>query len=728
MADQEAFLVPTDFWANEDSSEEALRCYVAPPLNQAMIAAVERTLGYVLPQAYLDLTRAQNGGLLKRRFLVLPKSDDELEQMLEQGHEPELKVITLTNIFGIGFSTPWSLGGKFGTTFMQQKWGYPKLGPAIAGCSDFGHSMVFLDYSAQGEGNHDGKRPNPAVVLVQKDADFKKTVLAQNFAEFIALLKNEAELQKAQLDFEQKCDELRFKLIAKRKEEEAKRQAEEEAKRAAEEAKRKEEEAKRQAEEEAKRVAEEAKRKEEEAKRQAEAESQRQAAAQAASERKEAEPKAAEASGRRHDSEQVSLEVVQRRLNTNGMVYGKHDFALRAHNFELYRKSVLERLGSQPYESLNPSEQAQFEAVAMVQGTGFKGSLIGALRASRYFIGAEGMLRLLVGELVQHHFAPNEHETATQRATYEHELRSDVMALLLWLELEQNGTAQNGTAQNGRYWLHFDDEAWSRILGYLPEVKVPTKQLTVANVSTSDVLSYSGKSEGFGLLEPITVNELVDFINGLSASHYHCAIIQHRSASDLPNFELGLPPALRNDVLTNLTNFVAANYPDNEVDLIAYLIDHKCYGSCLNNVLFGGMARYLPDSMLFDIAQGALMLDLNRYALSLVREQVDSQGLYLALYIMGMAYYGMCRTAMEQQRRILLFSKKQEQGLTSVFENMQLPRTELYKMSQQSNSDIKLFARKALEALGTYQQLQADSSQERMTLARQAQSYLQRLL
>ena len=694
MAEQEAFVVPQDLWANEDCSEEALRCYVAPPLNQAMIAGVQAALGGLsLPQSYLELARQQNGGLLQRRYFVLPYSVAELEAQLAQGQDPELAYVTLTNIFGIGATTPWSLCGEFGTAFMVSKWGYPNLGAVIAGCSDFGHSMVWLDYQGSSE---------PSVVLVQKDLDFRKRVLAPSFAAFIAQLKTEAELKQAQRDFAQACDEVRYKLIAERKEAEAKR--------AAAEQKRAEQERATQEQVEQERRAQE------------QAEQERHAQEQAEQDRRE-QAQEQQSGSEQNQSEQVPFEVVQKRLSSGGMVHSKHDFAVRARSLEQYRQSVIARLGSRPLESLSAEERSQLVAVDMVQGTGFKEALVHALMNSSSFAGSEGMLRLLVGELVAHHFSPHAQETPNQRRAYEHLVRRDLMAVLLCLELENHATARNG-----RFWLHFDDETWQRLLGYLPQCYRPNQQLTVASITPADVLSDNGKAEGFGLLEPFDVGELVDFINELSENYYHCAILQNRSASQWPNFELGLPPAFRNDVLTNISNFMAANYPDTGVALIAQLLEHKCYGSCLNNVLFGGLAQLLPQSMLFEVAQGALILELNRYALSLMRDQVEGQNLYLALYIMGMAYYGMCRTALEQQRRIVLFSKKQEQGLTSIYENMALPRPELARMARDTSNDIPLFARKSLEALGTYQQLQVDSNKERLTLARQAQSYLQQML
>lgn len=728
MAEQEAFAVPSDLWANEDCSEEALRSYVAPPLTKAMIDGVEQALGYILPRSYVQLARTQNGGLLKRRYVVVPQSNEELQAMLSQGLQPQLKVVSLTNIFGIGGSTPWSLCGEFGTAFMVQKWGYPAIGLAIAGCADFGHSMVFLDYS-QGT-------PEPQVVLVEQAHDFRKSVLAPNFATFIALLKTETELSPAQRDFEQQCDAVRQQLKAQRAAEEKAQRAAAEAQRKAAEAQREAADAQRQAEEarpaQAARPVQEA----EEAQRQAQAEQQKQDPQHQAEGGPRDELKVedhaqdhakehaavAETKADDQDTDQVPLDLIQARLTASGWVRSKHDFAVRAQVFEHYRQRVLARWANRDESTLSTAQRAELQAVSMVQGTGFKGFLVNALMGSSSFVSAEGLLRLLVGEMVQHHFAPNAQESAEERALYDQLLRRDLMALLLCIDLEKYGSAHNG-----RFWLHFDDGTWERILGYLERCHFPSKQLSVANITPDDVLSYSGKGEGFGLLQPLEVGEWVDFINDLSESHYHCAIIQRRSVSELPNFELGLPPAFRNDVLTNLSNFAAANYPDNEIELIAGLLEQQCFGSCLNNVLFGGM-RHLPDSLLFDVAQGALILDLNRYALSLMRDQVEGQNLYLALYVMGMAYYGMCRTSTEQQRRIVMFNKKQEQGLTSLYENMALPRSELFKMSQQTQGDIQLFAHKATEALGTYLQLHADQDPERLNLARQAQSYIQRLL
>ena len=345
MAEQEAFVVPQDLWANEDCSEEALRCYVAPPLNQAMIAAVQEALGGLsLPQAYVALARQQNGGLLQRRYFVLPYSLDELEAQLAQGQEPELSYVTLTNIFGIGATTPWSLCGEFGTAFMISKWGYPNLGAVIAGCSDFGHSMVWLDYQGSSE---------PSVVLVQKDFDFRKRKLAPSFADFIAQLKTESELKQAQRDFAQACDEVRYKLIAQRKEAEAKRVAAEQEKLAQEQLaqekaaqeKADKERAEQERAEQERRAQEKA---EQERRAQARAEQEKRAQERAERERAEQEQSTQEKTAQRAateiQSEQVPMALVQKRLSSGGMVHSKHDFAVRARSLEQYRQSVLTRL------------------------------------------------------------------------------------------------------------------------------------------------------------------------------------------------------------------------------------------------------------------------------------------------------------------------------------------------------------------------------------------------
>lgn len=698
MAEHKAFVVPYDLWANEDCSEEALRSFVAPPLNHAMIFAAEQALGVRLPQDYLELAHQQNGGLLQRRYFVLPYSADELEAQIKQGLKPELKVVTLTHLFGIGSTTAWSLCGQFGTNYMVQSWGYPKLGPAIAGCVDLGHSLVFLDYS-----QHD-ERVEPQVLLVEKEQDFKRTVLAPTFADFIAQLKTPSELKQAQRAFADACDEVHYKLAALRKEEEAKRVAAQQQAQA---------QAKEQSEARAKEQTEA------HAKEQAEAHAKEQAKAQEAQRQEEVKPQAPAAQPQLVDCSPVLFDLVKRRLNNEGLVHSKHDLELRFQFFDRYRHQVLARIGT----SMTASEQAHFDLVDMVQGTGFKESLVQAMINSCSFTGYEGLLRLYVGELIAHHFSPNAKESLEQRQAYEHSVRRDIMALLLCLELENQGQVRNG-----RYWLHFDDDTWERILGYVPLCYQPHQPLAVDTISPDDVLNFRGKMEGFGLPEPLTVLELVDFINGLSDHNYNCAIMQSRSSTDLPNFELGLPPAFRNDVLTNVRNFMAANYPNSGVALLAKLIERHCYGSCLYNVMYGRLVNVLPQSMVFEVAQSALILEYNQYALNLMRDQVEGQNVSTALYIMGMAYYGLCRFTLEQQRRILLFSKKQEQGLTTLYDNMTLSHPELVRMARETANDIPIFAHKSLEALDTYQKLHADQNAERINLALQAQSYLTQML
>ena len=54
----------SDFW---EPSEYAQREYTSAPPTDAVVAEVERRLGYKLPSSYVELMREQNGGIPRRR-------------------------------------------------------------------------------------------------------------------------------------------------------------------------------------------------------------------------------------------------------------------------------------------------------------------------------------------------------------------------------------------------------------------------------------------------------------------------------------------------------------------------------------------------------------------------------------------------------------------------------------------------------------------------------------
>ncbi len=153
-----------DFW---EDSEYARKEFVDVPLTDEVLAAVERELGYKLPQDYVALSRHQNGGYPKRMHHQATKSTSR-----EDNH------VAINGFFSIGFDKNCSLCGPFGSRFWIEEWGYPDIG-YFADCPSGGHDMLCLDYRECGR---DGE---PRVVHVDEQSDYKITHVSDNFAAFV---------------------------------------------------------------------------------------------------------------------------------------------------------------------------------------------------------------------------------------------------------------------------------------------------------------------------------------------------------------------------------------------------------------------------------------------------------------------------------------------------------------------------------------------------------------
>jgi hypothetical protein len=157
--------LPEDFW---QKSEYSKREYEAEPVTNGLVSLVEESLGYKLPSAYVELMRTQNGGIPKRTCY-----------RMKQRTSWSLDHIAITGIYGISMSKPNALCGEFNSEFWIDEWGYPPIGVYFADCPSAGHDMLCLDYSLGG--------PNvePRVVHVDQELDYRVTVLAETFEEFV---------------------------------------------------------------------------------------------------------------------------------------------------------------------------------------------------------------------------------------------------------------------------------------------------------------------------------------------------------------------------------------------------------------------------------------------------------------------------------------------------------------------------------------------------------------
>lgn len=162
----------TGFWSDTEYSAEN---YVDAAPSDAVVAAVERALGYRLPAAYVELAGLHNGGVLARDCHRTPT-----RTTWAPDH------VMLSGIYSIGDARPNSLLGAFGSQFWMDEWGYPPIGVYFADCPSGGHDMICLDYRAC------GPQGEPAVVHVDEERDYAITPLAPDFEAFLRGLEDES--------------------------------------------------------------------------------------------------------------------------------------------------------------------------------------------------------------------------------------------------------------------------------------------------------------------------------------------------------------------------------------------------------------------------------------------------------------------------------------------------------------------------------------------------------
>ncbi len=154
-------------WFDSKYSKE--NC-ISDPFDDELLKSIEEELGYKLPASYVELMRVHNGGSLKRCRLDIGNTYTILDVL-----------------FGIGREKEDSICGKYGTKFWLEEWGYPDIGVVLAETDSAGHELIFLDYTEC------GPEGEPKVVYVDQEADYEKTVVAENFEEFINKLREDDE-------------------------------------------------------------------------------------------------------------------------------------------------------------------------------------------------------------------------------------------------------------------------------------------------------------------------------------------------------------------------------------------------------------------------------------------------------------------------------------------------------------------------------------------------------
>lgn len=162
-----------NLWNDSKYSKED---YISEPFDLNLLDEIESELGYKLPSSYVQLMKEHNGGLLTKTACPC-----DTPTSWASDH------VGISGIFGIGKDKSNSLCGTFGSKFWIEHWEYPDIGVAICDCPSAGHDMIFLDY------RECGKDGEPKVVHVDQEFDYKITVLAENFEEFINKLRFEEE-------------------------------------------------------------------------------------------------------------------------------------------------------------------------------------------------------------------------------------------------------------------------------------------------------------------------------------------------------------------------------------------------------------------------------------------------------------------------------------------------------------------------------------------------------
>ena len=135
--------------------------HIMASLTDEMIKRAETTIGYKLPQSYIELLRFQNGGVIEDRECWL------------------------TVIYGIGATADAFNGLEEMFNNWINEWEYPNIGIPFGETQSAGHDMYFMDYRNPGS---DGE---PAIVHVENEGDpedIRITKVAEDLTSFLEMV------------------------------------------------------------------------------------------------------------------------------------------------------------------------------------------------------------------------------------------------------------------------------------------------------------------------------------------------------------------------------------------------------------------------------------------------------------------------------------------------------------------------------------------------------------
>jgi SMI1-KNR4 cell-wall len=154
---------PSSVW---DDFFDGSDYYTSPPFTEAMVADVERVLGYKLPVSYIRLLRVKNGGAPKLQCYPTAGTD---------WSDNHVRIMSLVGIGG-----RWGIdSAELGSRHLIREGGFPpEIGIIVGWTPTAGHDAIFLDY------RDCGPNGEPRVTLV--DAESGDTqVLAPTFEAFL---------------------------------------------------------------------------------------------------------------------------------------------------------------------------------------------------------------------------------------------------------------------------------------------------------------------------------------------------------------------------------------------------------------------------------------------------------------------------------------------------------------------------------------------------------------